>query len=251
MRLRCVHLPRLLTLACAAVLAHTMVWGSAVAAPWVERGLQPALPDHLDLGETFTAWAQAHPDGTTPDHTAIRVVSPDGFVVHEQRSDFGTLGLEIEWTVPADATPGVYTVTMEYWSIEHGLTARVQDATWVRIPNGICVFKFDDMNEDGVFDAETESLLSGWEICLGDDCRVTDENGVICWLGLAAGEYQFCETPQEGWRCTTCDEDIPDGDCMTIVLEDPTSVGKLLFGNTMGGLPTERVPWGEIKSIYR
>jgi hypothetical protein len=236
-----------LALICAGLLIQVSISTPANAAPWIERLLQPAIPDHLEIGDTFSAWAQAHPDGTTPDRVVIRIVSPDGVVVHEQQAEAGSPRLEIEWTVPADATPGIYLVNLEYWSIEHGLTVFAQEATMLRIPNGICVFKFNDENQDGMFDAETEELLSGWEICLGDDCRVTDSQGVICWLGLPAGEYQFCETPQEGWSCTTCTE----GDCMTIVLEDPTSVGKVMFGNTMGGLPTERTPWGRVKSIFR
>ncbi len=71
----------------------------------------------------------------------------------------------------------------------------------------ICVFKYEDLNGDGVWQ-ENEPAVSGVTITLmmGDEimgCGTTDENGTICFTGLEMGEYTVVETVPEGWYNTT------------------------------------------------
>jgi hypothetical protein len=73
-------------------------------------------------------------------------------------------------------------------------------------PSGsICGTKFNDLNGDGIKDAN-EPGLQGWQITLDDGYMlypmVTGINGEYCYTGLNAGHYSVFETNQAGWTQT-------------------------------------------------
>jgi hypothetical protein len=73
-------------------------------------------------------------------------------------------------------------------------------------PDGtICGYKFNDLNGDGIQDAN-EPGLPNWTITLDDGYmlypQVTGPNGEYCFTGLAAGHYSIYEMGQAGWTQT-------------------------------------------------
>ncbi|NLX47252.1 MAG: hypothetical protein GXY70_03675, partial [Euryarchaeota archaeon] len=71
----------------------------------------------------------------------------------------------------------------------------------------ICVYKYEDLNGNGVLDdgeppvANVTITFTQGDAIVG--CGVTDENGTICFNGLVLGEYTVIETVPEGWYATT------------------------------------------------
>jgi hypothetical protein len=102
--------------------------------------------------------------------------------------------------VPTNSTEAVVTLTS-------GAEVLVHDFMNFRLGQ-ICVFKYEDLNANGVRD-EGEPLLPGWEILLTDAqgnlirSGVTNEDGQICFTGLLAGEYVVTEILKDGWTNTT------------------------------------------------
>ncbi|MCP4542822.1 MAG: hypothetical protein GY832_37345 [Chloroflexi bacterium] len=88
----------------------------------------------------------------------------------------------------------------------------VNFGNWQPPSGDITVHKFNDLNGDGLLDAD-EPGLSDWEMTLywGPDCPEdvdkwpisTDSSGNASFLGLAQGDYSVKETPQAGWQQTT------------------------------------------------
>ncbi len=68
--------------------------------------------------------------------------------------------------------------------------------------SSVCGFKFNDSNQNGVWDAG-ESALENWTIQItgpgGTFTQQTDENGNYCFNGLPAGNYTVSEVNQPGW----------------------------------------------------
>ncbi len=67
--------------------------------------------------------------------------------------------------------------------------------------------KFHDLNEDGAWN-EGEPYLSGWEMTVyrSDADRApqyTGDDGATVFANLPAGDYEVCETLQEGWTNST------------------------------------------------
>jgi hypothetical protein len=96
----------------------------------------------------------------------------------------------------------------------------------------LTVYKFEDLNSNGVFD--DEPMLEGWEFTLYDsedavvDSGTTDVSGMVVFSGLAAGEYYVIETLISGWANTT-----PLTQSITLPSETPW----LYFGNVEEFLP--------------
>jgi len=69
------------------------------------------------------------------------------------------------------------------------------------------IFKFNDLDNDGIFDVG-EPPLSGWSFTItGPDAYnsngVTDIAGMITKTNLEPGNYEVTETVQPDWNCTT------------------------------------------------
>ncbi len=78
-----------------------------------------------------------------------------------------------------------------------------------QVPAGsISGSKFNDANNDSVWDHEIEKGLSGWTIELsggvidGTVSVVTDEQGNYSFTSLPDGTYTLCEVPQSDWAQT-------------------------------------------------
>ena len=68
----------------------------------------------------------------------------------------------------------------------------------------ICGVKFNDLNGNGVQDAN-EPLLANWPINIAGSTTgsvTTDARGGYCFKGLKAGEYVISEVQQAGWTQT-------------------------------------------------
>lgn len=215
------------------------------ALPWVEFTMSPGLPDHVENpGGLFTGWCQAHPDGTFPQSLVVRVVDPSGTVVSEWTST-DTFEYTVFYGIPSGSPDGMYRYQVEYWSTI-GLEASIDQGFLVAgATTGICAFKFEDLNGNGVYDPPTETLLSGWEICnptLG--CKFTDVDGAACWFFIPAGVYTMCETLQSGWEAPV----TPVCQDITVPADD---IAKVTFGNRQIVTPVEESSWGKVKDLYR
>jgi hypothetical protein len=217
----------------------------ASALPWIEFSMSPALPDHVENpGGLFTGWCLAHPDGTFPEQLVVRVLDSNGVLVSEW-SATDTFEYTVFYALPDGAPDGIYRYQVEYWS-SAGLSASIDEGFLVAgATTGICAFKFEDLNGNGVYDPPTETLLSGWEICnptLG--CKFTDADGAACWFFIAPGTYTMCETLQSGWEAPVTpvcqDIDVFAGD-----------IAKVMFGNRVIITPVEETSWGAVKDLYR
>jgi hypothetical protein len=96
------------------------------------------------------------------------------------------------------------------------------------LPGTLEIFKFNDLNGNGVEDQPGETPLANWHYTItgpggysssGD----TDGSGLIVKTGLVPGNYTVTETVQAGWNITTAN---PQTETL------PAGVGKRLdFGN--------------------
>jgi hypothetical protein len=216
----------------------------AMAAPWVEYTMDPALPGQvMNPGGLFTGWCIAHFDNSVPDRLEVRIVGPDGGVLSTWES-IDTFEYTVFFVVTDGMEDGVYRYQIDYFS-EIGLEASVDEAFMVAgLQQGICGMKFEDLNGNGTREA-SEPWLSGWEMCVdhGVGCGLTTTDGFACWRGFPAGVYTICETPQSGWEATT-------PVCQSVLVESGPLV-KVLFGNRRITTPVETISWGRIKSTYR
>lgn len=97
-------------------------------------------------------------------------------------------------------------------------------------------YKYEDVNGNGTR-GEGELGLNKWTIFLdGDDdgvlgteetSLITDDSGYYRFENLIAGDYQVCETPQEGWQRTQ----PADSDCQTVVVNPGQETPDIGFGN--------------------
>ena len=105
------------------------------------------------------------------------------------------------------------------------------------------IFKFNDLNEDGVWDTG-EPELGGWHFTVtGTDSFSdnTDSNGLIS-RSVRVGHYTVTETPKSGWNNTTPLTQATDIAC--------EGTERLEFGNARVEVPPPAVPtlthWGMI-----
>jgi hypothetical protein len=95
-------------------------------------------------------------------------------------------------------------------------------------PGSITVFKYNDLNNSGQYDQESESGLQGWEFTIGNESQTTDSNGKATFDNLVAGqEYEVCETFQTGWLNT----DPSDGSGCKTMIAGSSSTETVMFGN--------------------
>jgi hypothetical protein len=99
----------------------------------------------------------------------------------------------------------------------------------------VCIFKFHDLNGDGVHQSQNEPFLQGWTFTITQTAPppaqtittvTTGAQGLagVC-INLPAGAtYAVTETPQQGWFPTT-------PTTQTIALVPNQGTVTLLFGN--------------------
>ena len=109
--------------------------------------------------------------------------------------------------------------------VSAGDYATVQ-ANFGNIGSGILGSKWNDLNADGIRDAE-EPGLQGWTIFLdgngngildtGEMATVTDANGDYAFIGLEPGIYTVAEVQQSGWNRTFPISEAPEAGTELIV----------------------------------
>jgi uncharacterized repeat protein (TIGR01451 family) len=109
----------------------------------------------------------------------------------------------------------------------------------------LIVYKFHDLNENGVFDAG-EPMLEGWEFVLSADgsavaSGMTDSSGELLFSGLEPGAYTVTETLEDGWFNTT-----PLTQAVTVVAGETAS---LWFGNADEFLPFTELDLAITKAV--
>jgi hypothetical protein len=80
-------------------------------------------------------------------------------------------------------------------------------------PGNLEIFKFNDLNGNGVYDPTAETPLANWHYTITgpggySSFGVTDESGLIVLLDLGLGDYTVTETVQPGWTVTTANPQI-------------------------------------------
>jgi hypothetical protein len=132
------------------------------------------------------------------------------------------------WTVTTD-NPQTGTVP-----VGGGKRLNFGNLQGVPVPSGTLeIFKFNDLNGNGVYDPPTETPLANWYYTIDgpggySSFGNTDGAGLIIKTGLAPGDYTVTETVQPGWTVIT---DNPQ----TGAVSD--SAGKRLnFGNRQPGI---------------
>jgi hypothetical protein len=147
----------------------------------------------------------------------IVVPTPATYIVSEQQ--------QVGWTQTAPPTPGTYTVTVPpaHTNLNFGNRKREEGKA------EICVFKFEDLNGNGVRDGN-EPLLGGWQFTVSPPPLLpttspvtTLPSGGICFGVSAPGTYTITEIVQSGWTPTT-----PNPQIVTV---SPNQLVNVFFGN--------------------
>jgi len=116
----------------------------------------------------------------------------------------------------------------------NGVTVPCQSAQEpVSPPFTLEIFKFNDLDGDGVYEPLTEFPLAGWEFnvfdstpaALAGNPYTTDEFGFIAIPGLAADDYTVTEVLQTGWTLTT-----PNNQVVTV---SASHGERAVFGNRL------------------
>lgn len=146
----------------------------------------------------------------------ILVPSPGTYIVSEQQ--------QAGWVQTAPPSPGTYTVTVPpaHTNLNFGNQEKKEKAE-------ICVFKFNDLDGDGVKDPG-EPLLPGWQFTVSPaplppatSPVTTLPSGGICFGVSAPGTYTITELVQSGWTPTT-----PNPQTVTVA---PGGLANVFFGN--------------------
>ncbi len=84
----------------------------------------------------------------------------------------------------------------------HSVTLGLEEITDLNFGNiqygSVRVYKFNDFDANGLWD-EGEIFLSGWEITLAQETKITNDNGEVFFTKLVPGQYDLSETLKEGW----------------------------------------------------
>jgi hypothetical protein len=105
------------------------------------------------------------------------------------------------------------------------------------------IFKFNDLNGDGVYDPPEETPVANWHYTItGSDYNEsgsTDDFGLLTLEGLVPGNYIVTETVKPGWTVTTANPQTG------MVVADGVKI--LAFGNRQPVVP--RPVGGEVYPI--
>lgn len=195
-----------------------------------------------ELGEpwvTFTGEAIFEGDlSFLGQHIEVREIIPDNsYVSFDMDSDYGA---EIYCTGDVKNYDNVEWVR----NPQFGQTAYCVGFNALQT-GSISGLKFDDDNENGLFDVEEveipEQVLSGWTIFLDEDgdqeldegevSTVTGEDGTYIFEDLLPGTYSVCEVinEQKWYQTEPGEKEVPG--CHAIVIEPNSDVTETNFGN--------------------
>ena len=175
---------------------------------WLNTDYQSYVFATIEVSNDGTSWSPLWDNGTT----AI--------------TDSSWTGCDFDISSVADQQPTVY-VRWGYqiagsafaysgWNIDD---IKLYGTVTGTGPAQIHGFKWNDINEDGVWDKDVEPPLGGWKIYLdpnencqwdtGEPYYITEPNGVYHFTGLAPGTYTVAEVQQPN-----CPQTYPqDGVC--------------------------------------
>lgn len=149
-----------------------------------------------------------------------------------------------------DLLPGEYSVTetlISGWTQQYSPSAITLSSgenstnnNFGNFKNGsVNGYKFNDINGDGVKDAN-EPKLENWTVKLTgkteagadvSDSAKTDGSGNYSFTNLAPGAYEVCEEQQSGWAATT-------PDCQKFDIDKSGETNEVAFGNQGRGTIT-------------
>ncbi|HRW82399.1 MAG TPA: SdrD B-like domain-containing protein [Methanothrix sp.] len=183
----------------------------------------------------------------------ITLVAPDGTETSTTTADDGSYRFEglaagsytvsevsqDGWTPTAPDT-GSQTVDLAEVNATDVSFGNVEEARPPEAPTrNITGFKFNDLNGNGVRDAD-EPGLAGWTINLvapdgTETSTTTAEDGSYMFEGLAAGSYTISEESQSGWTPIA-----PDTGSQSVNLSD-ADAADVSFGNAISEAPPENI----------
>jgi len=135
--------------------------------------------------------------------------------LHESRYNTADPDRSHNATIPGTAAPGTYVSRFDYYRIDTGTQLPVFDSAaevTFLVAQGLTVFKYNDIDGNGVFD-NGDVGLPGWQFTItGPPSSIvsgnttvttvsgnTDVNGFFGVLIVATGNYTITETGQAGW----------------------------------------------------
>ena len=189
---------------------------------------------------------------STPNYVYYKLEDPTRTIILEDETYPGATGAAItrNWTVPNGLVDGKYWVRVEYWSFEAGNEANAEVTFYVCSGTGtICAEKWEDIDCDGVLTPGIDQPVPDWWICLetpfGETyCLQTDANGLVCWEGIALGDYTVYEPALGEWT--------PIGPTsVELTLTDGVTETVIFFNHRCPPVPTDDSTWGEVKSFFR
>jgi hypothetical protein len=182
------------------------------------------------MGETPLANWEFHTTGASYDQT--NMTDGDGLIA---LTDLVPGGYNVTETVRAAWT--VTTANPQTGTVSDGSGKRLNFGN--RGPAILHIFKFNDLNSNGVYDPPTETPLANWHYTITgpggySSSGYTDGLGLVNKIGVVPGDYTVTETVQDGWGVTTANPQTG-----TV----PAGGGKTLnFGNRQPGVVPVGVP---------
>jgi hypothetical protein len=169
----------------------------------------------------WTIYLDTNGDGTPGSDEPARVTNADGYYVFDNLPAGSYMVREVlleGWTQtfppqqpPNSVSPKPYGWTVTLAAGQMDVAGRSHEAENLNFGNGHCSisgYKWNDLNDDGVWDA-SEPGLANWTIYLDTDrdgkpglnepARVTDANGRYLFDNLSAGSYTIREVLPENW----------------------------------------------------
>lgn len=134
-----------------------------------------------------------------------------------------------DWTVPAGADTGTYTVRVEYFSEDTWPDFEGASENTFRVKQAIEVRKFEDENGNGIKDVGEDEIVGTWNVQIWDPGMGSIYNGTMPAVidVMGDGTFTATETPIAGWEVTT-----PSGSpsvTQTFVIPDLDEI--VWFGN--------------------